>query len=116
MEPIRRNFDSLSGASLNLSCEVSRACTHKLRLFGNRWLMSALPPIADIGRRARDVRFVPIADIEGASFDHVVGEREKRWRTFLPPIPHGAGARVGLGAVGELAVKARAERDVVDQA
>jgi hypothetical protein len=24
----------------------TKACTHKLRLFGNRWLMSALPPKA----------------------------------------------------------------------
>ena len=37
--------------------------THKLHLFGNRWLMSALPPKADIRRLGCDVRFVPIADI-----------------------------------------------------
>ena len=37
-----------------------RTCPHKLRLFGNRWLMSALPPIADIRRLVSDVGFVPI--------------------------------------------------------
>ena len=38
----------------------SRASTHKSRLFGNRWLMSALPPEADIDQTIVDVRFVPI--------------------------------------------------------
>jgi len=38
--------------------------THKLRLFGNRWLMYALPPKADIRQMGRNVRFVPIADIK----------------------------------------------------
>ena len=42
---------------------ASRARTHKLRSFGSRWLMSALPQTADIRRVGRDVRFVPIADI-----------------------------------------------------
>ena len=36
--------------------DADKACTHKLRLFGNRWLMSALPPIADIRRLVCDVR------------------------------------------------------------
>ena len=39
--------------------------------------MSALPPIADIGTQARDVRFVPKADkvrrSKMALFDHLVG-------------------------------------------
>ena len=36
----------------------------KLRLFGNRWLMSALPSKADICSAQAHVRFVPIADVE----------------------------------------------------
>ena len=32
--------------------DAFRACTHKSRLFGNRWLMSALPPKADIRLRS----------------------------------------------------------------
>ena len=36
--------------------------------------MSALPPITDMCGAARDVRFVPIADI-GTLFDHLVGAR-----------------------------------------
>jgi hypothetical protein len=30
---------------------------------GNVWMMSAIPPKADIAERDQDVRFVPIADI-----------------------------------------------------
>ena len=41
-----------------------RACTHKLRLFGNRSLMSALPPEADKKQTSRYAHFVPIADID----------------------------------------------------
>ena len=40
--------------------------------------MSALPPIADIRRLGRDVRFVPIADI--GLLDHLVGAGEERLR------------------------------------
>jgi hypothetical protein len=43
------------------------AATHKLRLFGNRWLMSALPPEAGIRRSGCDVRLVPISDIRIAA-------------------------------------------------
>src|SRR5215469_12340340 len=43
--------------------------------------MSALPPIADIAERRRDVRFVPKADICTAAkidlFDHLVGCGER---------------------------------------
>jgi hypothetical protein len=35
-------------------------------------LMSALPPKADIAERDRHVRFVPIADIEPPSLDHLL--------------------------------------------
>ena len=55
-----------------LSCELrNQRDTSKLmslgrvlirsQLYGNRWLMSALPPKADIDRRDSHVRFVPIA-------------------------------------------------------
>src|SRR5262245_39763652 len=48
----------------------------KSQLYGNRWLMSALPPKADIDRRNSHVRFVPKADIRIAAnlFDHLVGD------------------------------------------
>ena len=39
---------------------MTRACTHKVRLFGNRWLMSALSAEADIDRTIASVSFVPI--------------------------------------------------------
>ena len=41
--------------------------------------MSALPPIADIHRRCRNVRFVPIAD-NGTLFDHLVDASIPLWR------------------------------------
>jgi hypothetical protein len=34
--------------TVKLEWEKSRACTHKSRLSGNRWLMSALPPKAAV--------------------------------------------------------------------
>ena len=42
---------------------------------GHLLCMSALPPIADIRADIGDVRFVPIADIVGWLFDHLVGAR-----------------------------------------
>ena len=42
-------------------------------------VMSALPPKADMCGATRDVRFVPIADIDGL-FDHLVGTRQQRGR------------------------------------
>ena len=51
--------------------------------------MSALPPIADIGRPGCDVRFVPLADIAPpALFDHLVGAAEQVER-------HGEAKRLG---------------------
>src|SRR5450830_471694 len=41
----------------------SRACTHKLRLASNGWLMSALPQKADSLPQSRYVCFVPKADM-----------------------------------------------------
>jgi hypothetical protein len=38
-------------------------------------VMSALPPEADMSSATRDVRFVPIADID-LLFDHLVGKGE----------------------------------------
>jgi hypothetical protein len=50
--------------------------------FPRVWLMSALPPKADIDGRQFDVRFVPKADElhrskTGALFDHLVGAGEQ---------------------------------------
>jgi hypothetical protein len=41
----------------------ARPCTHKSRLVGSGWSMSALPPKADIRQRIEHVCFVPATDI-----------------------------------------------------
>jgi hypothetical protein len=51
MPPLAPFFDRLSRGL--------RACTHKSRLSDNRWLMSALPPKAEIKRGGSHVRLVP---------------------------------------------------------
>ena len=57
-------------ASHRVVCDVMangtglpRPCTHKSRLVRSGWLMSALPPKADIRERMQYVCFVPTADI-----------------------------------------------------
>jgi hypothetical protein len=44
-------------------CEAAKACTHKSRLVGSGWSLSALPPKADICQRIEHVYSVPPADI-----------------------------------------------------
>jgi hypothetical protein len=49
------------------------------RTFEHDYIMSALPPKADIAKRDRDVRFGPLADsctAERSLFDHLVGDGE----------------------------------------
>ena len=48
-----------------------------------QYVMSALPPKADMCGATRDVRFVPIADI-APSFDHLVGTGEHGRRHRQP--------------------------------
>ena len=71
-----------SGASLHGSNpERSMSALGQKQTLGKVRLMSALPPIADIGTQPRDVRFVPKADSCGATktslFDHFIGGREE---------------------------------------
>jgi hypothetical protein len=46
-----------------------RSCTHKSRLVGSGWSMSALPPKADIRQRGLTSRLVPTADSSCAGGD-----------------------------------------------
>jgi hypothetical protein len=56
----RRILLSTSGMGQKQTCRFETA-------------MSALPPKADMAKRDRDVRFVPIADMFTLSLDHLVG-------------------------------------------
>src|SRR6516162_2392789 len=58
---------------------------HRAREPDLAWTMSALPPKADMARRHRYVRFVPIVDLSRCSklsdlLDHLVGAGEQRRR------------------------------------
>src|SRR5262249_12409576 len=70
-----------SGVSLHRgNREPSMSALGQKRTFTHLQPMSALPPRADIGTQACDVRFVPKADICRAAnstlFDHLVGACE----------------------------------------
>ena len=53
------------------------------RTFAVQYVMSALPPKADMCGALGDVRYVPIADI-AYLFDHLVGAGEQRRRHVRP--------------------------------
>src|SRR5215831_6082504 len=60
---------------------------HRAREPDLAWTMSALPPKADMARRHRYVRFVPIGDLSRCSklsdlLDHLVAAGEQRRRHF----------------------------------
>jgi hypothetical protein len=59
-----------------------------LRQFGDVRTTSALPLKADLSRREREIRFVPaISDHSRRLLDHLVGEREQRWRNCEAECP-----------------------------
>ena len=84
--PKPRQFFKFRGAlsgptsSTKLREETVRPVRRGVTVLGY-WLMSALPPKADIGLRRSDVRFVPKADIRIAAkstlLDHLVGAGEQ---------------------------------------
>jgi hypothetical protein len=58
-------------------------------LFGNRWLMSALPPIAHIDQTIADVRFVPIL-LQKSAISRTLRLSLVVLSRQLPPVPLGA--------------------------
>jgi hypothetical protein len=51
---------------------------------GNVWMMSALPPKADIAESNRDVRFVPTTDISSVSLVRSLRRCRSSWGGEYP--------------------------------
>src|SRR6266567_4353309 len=80
--PINHRKTDLGILCRSKICQSSaRACTHKSRWFGNRWLMSALSATAAISRTSVDVSKVAITGLTHRSkyelFDSLVGGDER---------------------------------------